>query len=312
MNLHFPDEVATNVLTIDATDPKSGHGRVQGDGDPPGEAVVRWILKTCLDRASRPTPSARRSTRVVGAASAPRTGTGRARRPRRAGISCCPRSVQRSGRVGWVSAGALGYIVAPARRAAGRGVRRRDLLRAVALEERPAGVLHVCDDLSCRLAGARGSPEGAALASSPCLGLCERAPAPRARATIVAAAGAARGADPADVAAAAAADVLRPAGSLRRIARRRVDPESLDAFRATAASTRCAAPSSSGPQAIDARGHGVARSSGAAAPRSRPGRKWEAVAAPAGAAALPRLQRRRVGAGNVQGPRADGAATRSG
>jgi formate dehydrogenase major subunit len=24
MNLHFPDEVATNVLTIDATDPKSG------------------------------------------------------------------------------------------------------------------------------------------------------------------------------------------------------------------------------------------------------------------------------------------------
>jgi len=24
MTLHFPDEVATNVLTIDATDPKSG------------------------------------------------------------------------------------------------------------------------------------------------------------------------------------------------------------------------------------------------------------------------------------------------
>jgi formate dehydrogenase major subunit len=24
MNLHFPDEVATNVLTIDAQDPKSG------------------------------------------------------------------------------------------------------------------------------------------------------------------------------------------------------------------------------------------------------------------------------------------------
>jgi formate dehydrogenase major subunit len=24
MNLHFPDLVATNVLTIDATDPKSG------------------------------------------------------------------------------------------------------------------------------------------------------------------------------------------------------------------------------------------------------------------------------------------------
>ncbi len=24
MNLHFPDAVATNILTIDATDPKSG------------------------------------------------------------------------------------------------------------------------------------------------------------------------------------------------------------------------------------------------------------------------------------------------
>jgi formate dehydrogenase major subunit len=24
MTLHFPDEVATNILTIDATDPKSG------------------------------------------------------------------------------------------------------------------------------------------------------------------------------------------------------------------------------------------------------------------------------------------------
>ena len=36
------------------------------------------------------------------------------------------------------------------------------------------------------------------------------------------------------------------------------------------------------------------------------GRKWEAVAAAAGAAALPGLQRRRVRAGHVQGPRADG------
>ena len=34
MTLHFPDEVATNVLTIDATDPALGHGRVQGHGHP--------------------------------------------------------------------------------------------------------------------------------------------------------------------------------------------------------------------------------------------------------------------------------------
>ena len=34
MTLHFPDEVETNILTINNTDPKSGHGRVQGDGHP--------------------------------------------------------------------------------------------------------------------------------------------------------------------------------------------------------------------------------------------------------------------------------------
>jgi NADH-quinone oxidoreductase subunit F len=44
----------------------------------------------------------------------------------------------------------------------------------LALEERPAEVLHVCTDLSCRLAGAE-VPAGAI--PSPCLGLCERAPA---------------------------------------------------------------------------------------------------------------------------------------
>jgi NADH-quinone oxidoreductase subunit F len=44
----------------------------------------------------------------------------------------------------------------------------------LALEERPPEVLHVCTDLSCRLAGAE-VPEGAI--PSPCLGLCERAPA---------------------------------------------------------------------------------------------------------------------------------------
>ena len=44
----------------------------------------------------------------------------------------------------------------------------------LSLEERPAEVLHVCADLSCRLAGAE-VPDGAL--ASPCLGLCERAPA---------------------------------------------------------------------------------------------------------------------------------------
>ena len=36
MTLHFPDEVATNVLTIDADRSQVRHGGVQGDGDPRG------------------------------------------------------------------------------------------------------------------------------------------------------------------------------------------------------------------------------------------------------------------------------------
>src|SRR4051795_1413081 len=81
------------------------------------------------------------------------------------------RAAQR--RVGWVTPGALGYTT-----------RRLDVPPAdaygvatfyamLALEERPAEVLHVCDDLSCRLAGAE-VPAGAL--PSPCLGLCGRGP----------------------------------------------------------------------------------------------------------------------------------------
>jgi NADH-quinone oxidoreductase subunit F len=82
------------------------------------------------------------------------------------------RAAQR--RVGWVSEGALGYAsrrldVPPADT---YGV--ASFYALLALEERPPEVLHVCTDLSCQLAGA-DVPHGAL--SSPCLGLCERAPA---------------------------------------------------------------------------------------------------------------------------------------
>jgi NADH-quinone oxidoreductase subunit F len=82
------------------------------------------------------------------------------------------RAAQR--RVGWVTPGALGYAcrrldVPPAE---AYGV--ASFYALLALEERPAEVLHVCTDLSCALAGAQ-VPDGAL--PSPCLGLCERAPA---------------------------------------------------------------------------------------------------------------------------------------
>jgi NADH-quinone oxidoreductase subunit F len=82
------------------------------------------------------------------------------------------RAAQR--RVGWVTPGALGYasrrLDVPPAEAYGVAT----FYALLALEERPPEVLHVCTDLSCRLAGAE-VPEGAI--PSPCLGLCERAPA---------------------------------------------------------------------------------------------------------------------------------------
>jgi len=77
-------------------------------------------------------------------------------------------------RVGWVTEGALGYasrrLAVPPAEAYGVA----SFYALLALEERPADVTHVCNDLSCMLAGAE-VPEGAH--ASPCLGLCERAPA---------------------------------------------------------------------------------------------------------------------------------------
>ena len=93
-------------------------------------------------------------------------------RPRRHLLLPALRAAQR--RVGWVTPGALGYasrrLEVPPADAYGVAT----FYALLALEERPPEMLHVCTDLSCRLAGAE-VPEGAH--SSPCLGLCERAPA---------------------------------------------------------------------------------------------------------------------------------------
>ena len=82
------------------------------------------------------------------------------------------RAAQR--RVGWVSEGALGHAsrrlgVPPAD---AYGV--ASFYALLALEERPADVMHVCTDLACQLKGATVPPGAHA---SPCLGLCELAPA---------------------------------------------------------------------------------------------------------------------------------------
>jgi NADH-quinone oxidoreductase subunit F len=109
---------------------------------------------------------------VVGAEAA--TGNRVARRDRTRRHLLLPALRAAQLRVGWVTPGALGYtsrrLDVPPADAYGVAT----FYALLALEERPAEVLHVCTDLSCRLAGAE-VPAGAI--PSPCLGLCERAPA---------------------------------------------------------------------------------------------------------------------------------------
>jgi NADH-quinone oxidoreductase subunit F len=108
-----------------------------------------------------------------------------ARRDRRHLLLPALQAVQ--ARVGWISEGALGYIC-----------RRLDVPPAdawgvatfyglLSMDPRPRRVLHVCDDIACRCRGANeliaeleltvGAGEDAAWQRSPCLGLCDQAPA---------------------------------------------------------------------------------------------------------------------------------------
>ncbi|MEU6178947.1 NAD(P)H-dependent oxidoreductase subunit E [Streptomyces coeruleorubidus] len=90
-------------------------------------------------------------------------------------------------RVGWISEGALDYLcrrlTVPPAEAYGVAT----FYAMFSVKPRPATVLHVCTDLACTAAGAPelcagiesrlGPGSGVAVERSPCLGLCERAPA---------------------------------------------------------------------------------------------------------------------------------------
>lgn len=90
-------------------------------------------------------------------------------------------------RVGWISEGALDYLcrrlTVPPAEAYGVAT----FYAMFSLRPRPATVLHVCTDLACTAAGASelcaavearlGPENGVKVERSPCLGLCERAPA---------------------------------------------------------------------------------------------------------------------------------------
>ncbi|MET7290653.1 NADH-ubiquinone oxidoreductase-F iron-sulfur binding region domain-containing protein [Streptomyces griseoloalbus] len=90
-------------------------------------------------------------------------------------------------RIGWISAGALDYLcrrlTVPPAEAYGVAT----FYAMFSVKPRPATVLHVCTDLACTAAGAAGlcagvearlgPGSGVQVERSPCLGLCERAPA---------------------------------------------------------------------------------------------------------------------------------------
>jgi len=85
--------------------------------------------------------------------------------------------------VGWISRGALDEIARRLEVAPADVFGVASFYGLFSLEPRPPRVIHVCTDLACRMAGSGRLVEGldasedAALSESPCLGVCERAPA---------------------------------------------------------------------------------------------------------------------------------------
>ncbi|MBV8345254.1 MAG: NAD(P)H-dependent oxidoreductase subunit E [Candidatus Eremiobacteraeota bacterium] len=138
-------------------------------------------------------------------------------------------------RIGWISPGALNYACGRLEVAPAEAYGVATFYALFSTTPRAPRVVHVCDDIACMVAGVPEiDAKDGEIVRSPCLGLCDRAPA-----ALVVEAGdppRARQVAPADAALANGAPV-RPAvgGAPLRLLQRvgRVDPESLDAYRAS-------------------------------------------------------------------------------
>jgi NADH-quinone oxidoreductase subunit F len=218
--------------------------------------------------AAEPTDAERAAIDAVVGAADPGDGrVARSDRTRRHLLLPALRAAQR--RVGWVTEGALGYACRRLEVPPAEAYGVASFYALIALEEQPAEVLHVCTDLACRLAGAE-VPEGAH--PSPCLGLCERAPA--ALRTIA-------GEEPREEQVPLFGPALPQYGQpglrlLRRIAAG-VDPDSLDAYRAAGGYTSLRRAVELGPAGVlrEVAESKLLGRGGAAFPT---GAKWEAVA----------------------------------
>ena len=360
MTLHFPDQVDTNVLTIEATDPRVGHRRVQGHGRAhreaacPGAGSGAWNpapggpVDLHLTAAAATDEERAAVDELLGAPDVrlarrrPRRGrptaSPAAAAPRATSATCCCRRCTRSRAAsGWISEGGLNYVcerlTVPPAEAYGVAT----FYAMFSVEPRPATVVHVCDDLACRVGGAeaicahargrvrpgRARPRrarrapGCAARAWACASARPRSSYQRAGAGAADAARRARrrGAAPPRVRRGAR---LRPAGSalpqierpcelrlLRRVGV--VDPDSFDDYHAHGGYAGAPARGRARRRRRRSREVTDAKLMGRGGAAFPTGVKWKAVAEQPVQPALLHLQRRRVGARHVQGPHRDGA-----